>query len=170
MKRLQRINRLADTDEFDRAARHRAHAERRTAASVAVHAGQHNARHVDPLLEAGGDVHGVLAGHGVGNKQGLGRLCDITYGHHFGHQFVVDMQSPGGIEHHDVETLKTARLHGAFGNGHRFFPGNYWQRGNAGLFTQHRELFHGGRAAGIERCQQYTLLVLLLQMQADLGA
>jgi hypothetical protein len=74
MERLQRVELLADADQLDRAAGDGPHRQRRTAAGVAVDAGQHDAGDGKTLVERLGDVHGVLAGHGVGDEQRLRRL------------------------------------------------------------------------------------------------
>ena len=56
-----------------------AHAERGTAAGIAVHAGQHDAGEPIALVEAAGDVDGVLAGQRVGDQQGLVRPREVAH-------------------------------------------------------------------------------------------
>ena len=48
---FERVDLLADADEFDRLAGHMAHGERGAAAAVAVHPGQHHAGDADALVE-----------------------------------------------------------------------------------------------------------------------
>ena len=69
MKILERVHLLADAEELDRLAGDGAHRERRAAAAVAVHAGQHDAGDADALVEVAGEIDGVLAGQRVGDEQ-----------------------------------------------------------------------------------------------------
>ena len=62
MEILERVHFLADAEQLDRLAGDRAHRERGAAAAVAVDAGQHDAGDADPLVEALGEIDGVLAG------------------------------------------------------------------------------------------------------------
>ena len=73
MEVLQRVHLLADAEKLDRLAGHGAHRQRRAAAAVAVHAGQHDAGHADALVEVLGEIDRVLAGQRVGDEQDLVR-------------------------------------------------------------------------------------------------
>ena len=52
MEILERVHLLADAEKLDRLAGDRAHRQRRAAAPVAVHPGQHDAGEADPLVES----------------------------------------------------------------------------------------------------------------------
>ena len=71
MEILERVHLLASADQLDRLARHGPHGECGTAAAIAVDPGQHDAGDADPLVEALGEVHGVLAREAVGHEQDL---------------------------------------------------------------------------------------------------
>ncbi len=59
--------------QLDRLAGDGAHRERRAAAAIAVDAGQDDAGDADALVEALGEIDGVLAGQAVGDEQDLVR-------------------------------------------------------------------------------------------------
>ena len=71
---LERVHLLAGADELDRLAGHGPHGERRAAAGIAVHAGQHDAGDAETSVEGAGGVDRVLAGEGVGDEQNLVRV------------------------------------------------------------------------------------------------
>ena len=71
MKRLEGVGLFADADELQRLAGDGADGKRRAAAGVAVHLGQDHAGDAQALVELVGGLHGVLAGHGVGDEQDL---------------------------------------------------------------------------------------------------
>ena len=71
---LQRVLLLADADQLDRGAGDGAHRQRRTAAGVAVHAGQHDAGDRQRVVERLGGVDRVLAGHRIDHQQRLRRV------------------------------------------------------------------------------------------------
>ncbi len=73
MELLQRVDLLAGADELDRLAGDGAHRQRRAAAAVAVHAGQHDAGDAEALVEGARRVDRVLAGQRVGDEQHLVR-------------------------------------------------------------------------------------------------
>ena len=107
---LQRVDLLADADELDRLAGDGAHRERRAAAGIAVHAGEHDAGDAEPLVEGAGGVDAswpvrasaTAAPRGAGSRLHLGGL---------GHQALVDRGAAGGVEHHHVEAAE--RRYGA---------------------------------------------------------
>ena len=69
MERLEGVDLLAGADELDRQAGDRADRERRAAAGIAVHLGDDEAADVQRLVELLGDVHRLLAGHGVDDEE-----------------------------------------------------------------------------------------------------
>ncbi len=78
MERLQGVELLARADELDRHAGDGADGERRAAAGIAVHLGQDQPAGPDPLVERLRDAHRLLAGHGVGDEQDLGRSHAVS--------------------------------------------------------------------------------------------
>ncbi len=157
MEFLQLVHLLAGADQLDRLAGDGAHRERRAAAAVAVHAGQHEAGDADALVEVAGEVDGVLAGQRIGDQQDfvrVGLLLDLG---HLGHQRLVDMGAAGGVEDDDVMAAELGRLHGARGDIDRRLAGDDRQRIDAGLLAELAELLLRGRAARIERGHQDLL-------------
>ena len=111
MEVLQRVPLLADADQLDGLARHRAHGERRAAAAVAVDARQHDAGDADALVEALGELHRVLAGQAVGDQQRLVRMGEVAHLGRLAHQLVVDVRAAGGVEQHHVVAAEPRRIH-----------------------------------------------------------
>ena len=116
MEILERVHLLADADELDRLAGDRAHRQRRAAAAVAVHAGQHDAGEADALVEVLRQIDRVLAGQRVGDQQDLVRARGVADFRHLRHQRLVDMGAPGGVEQHDVVALQPRGALGAPGD------------------------------------------------------
>ncbi len=78
--------------------------ERRAAARVTVHLGQHHAGQCKALIELACGVDGVLAGHRIGDQQHFLRIEQLVKPLELDHQGVVDVQSTGGIDQERVVT------------------------------------------------------------------
>ena len=74
MERLEILQPLAAADERDRHADDADDRQRRAAAGIAVHLGQHDAGDADAPVELAGALDRVLPGHRVGDEQQVGRL------------------------------------------------------------------------------------------------
>ena len=101
-ERLEVGDLLADAAVHDRLADGLAHRQRGTAARVAVELGEDHAVDADGVIEPLGDVHRLLAGHGVDGEDHLvhGRgLADVAQ---LVEQRLVDLQTAGGVEDDDV--------------------------------------------------------------------
>ena len=79
-----------------------ANRDRRAAASVAVHLGEHDAGQRELLMEFVGRVDGVLSGHRIGDEQNFLRIEQPLERLHLLHQLVVDVETPGGIDDEHV--------------------------------------------------------------------
>ncbi len=110
------IQLLARAGELDRLAGDRAHRKRRATACIAVHAREDHAGERHLLGEVLGDIDRVLTGQAVDDEEDLGRVRDVRDGLHLVHQRLVDMESPGGVEHQHVEALQFRGLERAPGN------------------------------------------------------
>ena len=75
MEILERVDLFAGADQLDRLAGDGAHRKRGAAAPVAVDARQHDAGDADALVEALGEVDGVLAGQRIGDEQDFVRAA-----------------------------------------------------------------------------------------------
>ena len=102
MERLERIVFFADADELDRLPGDLADRERRAAAGVAVHLGEHDAGERKLLVELVGGVDRVLSGHRVGDEQDFLRVEQLFQRLHLVHQLIVDVQTSGGIDDEHV--------------------------------------------------------------------
>ena len=169
VKILQRVPLLAGADQLDRLARHGAHGKRRAAAAVAVHAGQHDAGDADALVEAGGELDGVLAGQAVGDQQRLVRLGDVAHLRRLLHQRFVDVDAPRSVEQHHVVGGELGRLDGAPGDLLRRLAGNDRQGVDLGLLAEHAQLLLRRRPSRVERGHQHFLLVARGEPVPDLG-
>ena len=169
MELLQRVHLLAGADQLDRLAGDGAHRERRAAAAVAVHAGEHEAGDADALVEALGEVDRVLAGQAVGDEQDLVRVRRLPDLGHLGHQRLVDMGAAGGVEDDDVVAAELCRLHGSARDLDRRLAGDNRQRGDAGLLAELAQLLLRGRAARVERGHQNLLVLTVGEALGDLG-
>ena len=109
MEVLQRVGLLADADVLDRLLEDAVDRERRTAARVAVHLRQDDAGDAESRVEALGDLHGVLAGHAVGDEQDLVGLDGGLELLELRHHVVVDLQTSRGVDDHDA-IARAARL------------------------------------------------------------
>ena len=168
MKRLKRIQLLAGACELDRLPGHRTHGERRTAARIAVHAGEHHAGQRHLLGEALGDVHGVLASETVHHEQDFGRRRHIGNRLHLVHQRLIDVEAARRIEHQHVEALELRGLQRAPGNVDRLLTDDDRQRRHICLRAKHGELFLRGRAIDVERRHQHLLALFLLEALGEL--
>jgi hypothetical protein len=116
MEFLQRVHLFAGADQLDRLAGDGAHGQRRAAAAIAVHAGQHEAGDADALVEIARQVDRVLTGQRIGHQQvscGLGAVADSAISAISG---FVDNSAAGGVEHDHVMAAELGRLHGARGD------------------------------------------------------
>ena len=166
---FEAVQLLAGAHQLDRLAGDGAHRERRAAAGVAVDPGQHDAGDADLFVERLGDGHRVLAGHRVGDQQGLHRVRRLADRGDLVHQFPVDMQPAGGVENDDVPRFQLAGLQRAPGDRRRRLAHHHGKGRDPGLLAEHPELLLRGRPARIQRGHQNALALFLGQVLADLG-
>ena len=113
---LQGVDLLAGAQELDRQAGDVAHGERRAASGVAVGAGEDEAGQRQALVEGLGGLHGVLAGEGVGDEQGLGRLGDRGDLGRLAHHLLVQRGAASRIQDQDVVAAELGGRQGAAGD------------------------------------------------------
>src|SRR6185437_8394680 len=116
MERLQRLDLFAGADKDDRLAGDVAHRQGRAAARVAIGAGQDDAGEAGAVRERLGDVDRVLAGHRVGDEQGLVRRRRVANGGDLDHQLLVDVEPARRVEQDYVVAFGAADLHGPLGD------------------------------------------------------
>ena len=145
---LDGVEFFAGADQLDRLAGDRAHRQRRAAAAVAVDAGEHDAGEADALVEAAGEIDGVLAGQRVGDQQHFVRGRGAPHFRRFVHHRFVERDAAGGVEQHDVVAAEPSRLQRAVGDLHRRLAGDDRQRIDADLLAEHGELLHAPPGGG----------------------
>ena len=171
IERIEPVELLANTEELDRQAGDRAHGERSAAAAVTIHPGQDKAGQRQALMEAPRGFDRVLTGQGVGNEQcflRLGDLCDLR---RLGHHLFVDAGPAGGIEEENIIAANLGSVERAPRDVCRQLALHDRQRADivAALVCQDGQLFHGRRAAHVERGEQDFLAALLRQTLGQLA-
>ena len=169
VKGLDRVHLFAKADKADRLAGDSAHRQGRTAATVAVHPGQDDARDADLAVEFSGDVDGVLTSEAVNHQQRFAWLGDVADGLNLVHQDFVDVQTSGGIQEDDVIAAKVGLGLGALGDLHRRLALDDGEAVDADLGAQDRQLLHRRGAVGVQRGEKHALAVLFLQPLGQLG-
>ncbi len=166
---FQRVHLLAEADETDRLARHRAHRERRAAAPVAVHPCEDDAADPDLGVELLGHLDSDLACQPVDDKKRLARVDDIAHVLDLFHQHFVDLKPARRVEHVDIIAAEAGLLLGALGDLDRRFALHDGERVNADLGTENFELVHRGRAVDIERGHEDFLALAVLEALGELA-
>src|ERR1700729_3437945 len=161
---------LPHPDQLDRDAELLRDGERDPALGGAVELGQHEPGHVDRLREGLGLAQPVLSGGGVNGEQrlvgGLGDLLgdDPAYLGQLGHEVVLGVQAPRGVDQDHVGTL-AARL-GDRIEGHRGRVGAEpaLDEVHSGALRPQLELLHGRRSERVAGGQHDRPVELLAQM------
>ena len=166
---LDRVELLAGAGKLDRLAGDRAHRQRRAAAGIAVHAGEHNAGERDFIAEILRDVNRVLPGQAVDHQQHFIGGRHAGDGLHLGHQRVIDMQAARRVEQQDVEILEPRGFHRPARDVDRLLTGDDRQSGDLDLPAQHRQLLLRGRTVDVERGHQRLLAVAFADQFRQLG-
>ncbi len=166
---LDRVELLAGARELDRLAGDKAHRQRRAAARIAIHPGEHHAGQRHLVGEALGDIDRVLPGQAIDHQQHFGGSGDAGDRLHLGHQRFVDMQPARGVEQQHIGGLQLRAFHRAARDIDRLLAFDDRQRGDRDLLAEHRELFLRRRTVDVERGHQRLLAVLLLEQLGDLG-
>ena len=171
IERVEAVELFADAEELDRQAGDGAHGERCAAAPVAVHPCQDESGQRQAFVEAAGRLDRVLTREGVGdqkNFRGLSYCGDLG---RLAHHLLVDRGAAGGVEEEDVIAADLGGLDRAAGDVGGQLARNDRQRGDqrTGLLGEDRELFHGRRAAHVERGEQDALLAAVGEAFGDLA-
>ncbi len=103
-----------------------------------------------------GDVDRFLTGHRIDDEQRLVRLGHLAHGGELLHQLVVDLETPCGVDDHDVEALLAGMLERRLGQLGRLGLAIDVD-GHADSLAQRLELIDGGGALEIGGDQQRPL-------------
>jgi hypothetical protein len=149
-----------------RSTHHAARRQDRTAARVVVELGDDDAREFQRVVEGACGVHGVLAGDGVNDQEGVMRRRLGADRSHLSHQRFVDRQATRRVDDHHVAT-KSLRL-GDTGARDRHGIGGVGVDLDADLGGQHAQLLDGRRALQVGT-DQVRLATLLFEPLRQLG-
>src|SRR5262249_26477290 len=123
IKRLESIKLLAHTGEKNRLANHLSNRKRRTAAGIAIQFGENYSGETQLAVEADGLIHGILTGHGVGDKKNLMGIYCVLDRRQLLHEFFVDVQTTRGIDQDDIAKTLLCNLQSLLAERHR---GDRW--------------------------------------------
>ena len=168
MERLDVLQLFADARELDGLAGDGLDGQSRAAPGVAVQFTEHDGINVQPLVEALGRVHRVLAGHGVHNQHDLVGLDGGLDVFQLIHQSLVHMQTAGGIQKHHVIATLTGVENGFLGSLNRILSALFKDR-DAQLLAADLQLLDGGGTVDVAGHQQGVSSLPLLQA-CQLGA
>ena len=152
MEGLDVLQLFADTGKLDGLSGDGTDGQSRAASGVAVQLAEHYGVNIQPLVEALGSVHRVLAGHGVHNQHDFVRLdgsLDV-------HQRLVHMEPSGGVQKHHVMAVLPGVEDSFLRRLHRVL-GALLKNGNSQLFAADLQLLNGGGAVNIAGDQQRVL-------------
>ena len=127
---------------------------------ASVEFGEDDAVEIEAGVELFGGVDGILSCHGVDDKEGFVGLgsrfdcCDLT------HQGFVDGETAGGVDDDGVVAFGFGFLNGGQRNFDRVALFEIHEDGHLDLFSQHTELFDGGRTIGVAGCEDWSAVLL----------
>jgi len=100
------------------------------------------------LVEGDGHVHGLLAGHGVDDEQGVVGCEDVADLAELVHEGGVDLEAPRGVDDHHAAPEPGGLLPGGGGDVDRLPPRAVGgaEHGDVEPPSQHPQLLDGGRA------------------------
>ena len=159
-----RIDLLTCGEKLDRHTGDGTHREGSTAAGITIHLRHNETCHLDALVEAFGDTHCLLPGHGIDNKQALSRLNPFVDLLQLLHEWLVDLESPSSVDDQDISHLALGLCQsvGRDIRGARSAP--FTVDGYVDLTPQGLELGDSRGTVNVTRCQQH-LATLLAQVE-----
>ena len=159
MKWLEAVGSLPGPEEGDRQAGGRTDAERRAAARVAVHLGQHEAGDGQLGVERLGHAHRLLPGHGIDDEECLRRRDGSGDPHQLVHHRVVDVETARRIQDHHVHAALTRHLEAGSCDLERRRADRPGMDLDADLVAKLDQLVHGSGPVDVGRHEQGSLSV-----------
>ena len=156
---LDHVQLLAGAHEFDGLAGGGPDGEGRAAPGVAVQLGEDHAVDAQRLVEGGGRVDGVLAGHGVHHQQNLVGMDGGLHPLELVHQLLVHVETAGGIQKDDVVAVVPGVAQGVLRDLYRVSLA-LLKDGQVQLSAHDLELLDGGGPVHVAGGQQGPLAVL----------
>ncbi len=121
-------------------------------------------------MEGFGDPHRFLARHGICDKENFLRLQFLLQAQQFVHQGVVDVQTSGRIEDHEIAGLVACRLAATLGDAQHVFHTGFGMDRHANLLAQHDQLVDRRRAVNVAGHQHGAAIALFLEVEGELGS
>ena len=169
MEQLDHVQLLAGTHKLDGLAGGRPDGQGRAAPGVTVQLGQHHAVDAQGIVEGGGGVHRVLAGHGVHHQQDLIGVDGGLNVLQLVHELLVDMEAARRVQQDRVKSVVLGVGQGVPGDLHRVdLP--LGKHGDPQLFSHHLELGDGGGAVYVAGRQQRPFAHAVFEIARQLGA
>ena len=116
---IEIIELLTGRGVHDGLARNLADRQGRTTAGVTVQLGENNAGKVHAIAEGLGRLHGILADHGVDDKEDFVRVDGIADIARLRHQSLIDAQAASGIDDDHIVLLLLSLSNALLGDVHR---------------------------------------------------
>ena len=169
VKRLQRLDFLADAHELDGLARNLSDRQCCPAPRITVRLGQNHAGQRQRFIECLRRDSGILTRHAVDHEQGFDGIGRGMYAFDFSHHVVIDMQAARRIDQYDVDVLPARMIDGCAGNLGRILVLAARVEFGADLGCEHLQLIDGRGAVHVTADQQRFFLLALLQQPGQLG-
>ena len=169
MEDIQRIHLFARSDKFDRLVDHRTDRKGGSTTCITVQLGQHHAVKIETFVEFLRRVDCILSGHGVDHEQGFIRLDSTLDCGDLFHHLLVDSQTTGGIDNHDIVAFCTCFADRVHRDLHRILVFEFHINRHSYLFADHAQLLDSGRTIHVAGCQQRLFIFLCLQQIRQLA-
>ena len=168
MELVNSIQLLAGTHELDRLVHHGTDRQGGTTTGITIQLGQYDTVEIQTFVELTGGIHGILTGHGIYNKQCFIRIDGVLDGLDFIHHLLIDGQTTGGIDNHQVISFCLGFLDGMQSNLNRILTIQLTINRYLHLLTQHLQLFDSGRTVYVTSYQQRLAVLLGLEHTGQL--
>ncbi len=160
MERLQIVYGLTDSGKLHGSSRHLSHRNGGSAPRITVELGQNDAGQTDLRLETLGDVHSVLASHGIHYQEHLVGLDRLLHRSQLLHQVVIDLKATRSVDDQHVTSGLRRLLYCVLGEFRRLSLAVDHDRNIDGP-AKRLELIDGGRSLEICRDEQRLLSLRL---------
>ena len=162
------IQLFACTHKLDRLVHYRTDRKSGTTASITIELSQNDTVKIKAFIEFTSGIHCILTGHGVYHEQGFIRIDGLLDGFDFLHHLLVNRQTAGSIDNHQVIPLSLRFMNGIQGNLNRVLTVDFTVYGYTHLFAQHFQLFNRSRTIHVTSYQQRLAVLLGLEHTSQL--
>ena len=162
------IELFACTHELDRLVHDGTDRKSGTTTSVTIEFSQYHTVEVEAFVELTGCIHSILTGHGVDHEQGFVRIDSLLDGFDFVHHLLINRQTTGCIDDHQVITLSLCFVDSVQCNLNRILAVDFTIYRNTNLFTKHLQLLDRCRTINVASNQQRLAVLLGLEHAGQL--